>query len=47
MNSLKFFGLWRKSMLLCPVEDFFELNSRATKEKKDQNRVQKRKFLAN
>jgi len=47
MNSFKLFGLKRKLAILCHVEDFLELHSRAKEGKKDKNRVQKGNFLAN
>ncbi len=47
MNSFTLFGLKRKLALLCHVEGIFELHSKATEGKKDENRVQKGNFLAN
>ncbi|PLB20755.1 MAG: hypothetical protein TRG1_323 [Flavobacteriaceae bacterium FS1-H7996/R] len=37
----------RKSVILCSVEGFYELHSRATEGRKDKKRVQKDDFLAN
>ncbi len=47
LNSFKLFALKRKSVILCPVEGFFELHSRATEGEKDKKWVQKGDFLAN
>ena len=53
-NWFKLLGLKRKPALpagglalLCLVERFFELHSKATEGKKDKNRAQKGNFLAN
>ena len=54
MNSFEFFGLKRTRLsdgqeltLLCHVEEFFELHSKAMERKKEKNRLQKGIFLAN
>jgi len=47
VNSFKLFGLKRKLDIFCPIEDFFELHSRATEGKKGKKRVKKGNFLAN
>jgi hypothetical protein len=41
MNSFKFFRLKRKLTILCHVDDYFELHSRATEGGKDKNGMQK------
>ncbi len=35
LNSFRLFGLKRKSVIFCLIEDFFELHGRATERKKD------------
>ncbi|WP_337992825.1 GIY-YIG nuclease family protein [Flavivirga sp. 57AJ16] len=47
MNSFRLFGFKRKLEVFGSVEDFFELHSRATEEKKDKSRVENSHFLAN
>ena len=47
MNPFRLFGLKRKLFILCPFEGFFELHSRATEGKEDEEWVQKGNFLAN
>ena len=53
MNSIRLFELKRKSVILCPVEGFFELHppaeragSRATEGKKVEERVKKGDFFS-
>lgn len=47
MKRFKLFAFKRKLVIFCPVEDFFELDSRATEGKKGKRWVKKGNFLAN
>jgi hypothetical protein len=47
MNRFKIFGLKRKLNIFCPIEDFFELHSRAMEGKKGKEWVKKGSFSAN
>ncbi|GAA3586955.1 hypothetical protein GCM10022396_00190 [Flavivirga amylovorans] len=47
VNSFRLLGFKRKLEVFAYVEDFFELHSRATEGKKDENRAENSHFLAN